>query len=157
MNLFTKQRRLPGMRTWNTTLLSLALLTAMAFSVSVRAAEPWTLESALDYALSHNPDSADRPAWDRHVLGEVATIPWGRTASYGDIARRIGAPRAARAVGGALGRNPIGLLIPCHRVIAADGTIGGYGGDAWGSSAERLAIKRDLLLREGVTVGTRDQ
>jgi O-6-methylguanine DNA methyltransferase len=102
-------------------------------------------------------DLADRPAWDRHVLGEVATIPWGRTASYGDIARRIGAPRAARAVGGALGRNPIGLLIPCHRVIAADGTIGGYGGDAWGSSAERLAIKRDLLLREGVTVGTRDQ
>ncbi len=72
------------------------------------------------------------------------------------IARRIGAPRAARAVGGALGRNPIGLLIPCHRVIAADGTIGGYGGDAWGSVQDRVAIKRDLLLREGVTVGSRD-
>ena len=102
-------------------------------------------------------DLADRPAWDRHVLGEVAAIPCGRTASYGDIARRIGAPRAARAVGGALGRNPIGLLIPCHRVIAADGTIGGYGGGAWGSHEERLRIKRDLLLREGVTVGTHDQ
>ena len=98
-------------------------------------------------------DLSDRPAWDRAVLGEVAVIPWGETASYGDIARRIGAPRAARAVGGALGRNPIGLLIPCHRVIAADGTIGGYGGDAWGSVEDRLAIKRDLLLREGVTVG----
>ena len=97
-------------------------------------------------------DLSDRPAWDRAVLGEVAAIPWGRTASYGDIARRIGAPRAARAVGGALGRNPVGLLIPCHRVIAADGTIGGYGGDAWGSIEGRLAIKRDLLLREGVTV-----
>ena len=58
---------------------------------------------------------------------------------------------AARAVGGALGRNPVSLLIPCHRVIAADGTLGGYGGDAWGGRAERLAIKRDLLLREGVT------
>ena len=94
----------------------------------------------------------DRPAWDRHVLGEVARIPCGSTASYGDIARRVGAPRAARAVGGAVGRNPIGLLIPCHRVIAADGTIGGYGGDAWGSREDRLEIKRALLAREGVEI-----
>jgi O-6-methylguanine DNA methyltransferase len=97
-------------------------------------------------------DLADRPRWDRDVLAAVAGIPWGETASYGEIARRIGAPRAARAVGGALGRNPVSLLIPCHRVIAADGTLGGYGGDAWGSRGERLAIKRDLLLREGVAV-----
>ena len=92
------------------------------------------------------------PAWDRHVLDEVAAIPFGSTASYGDIARRVGAPRAARAVGGAVGRNPIGLLIPCHRVIAADGTIGGYGGDAWGSREDRLDIKRALLRREGVEI-----
>ena len=83
------------------------------------------------------------------------TCPWGSTVSYGEIARRIGAPRAARAVGGAVGRNPIGLLIPCHRVIAADGTIGGYGGDAWGSREDRLEIKRELLAREGVTVDGR--
>jgi O-6-methylguanine DNA methyltransferase len=101
-------------------------------------------------------DLADRPAWDRGVLTAVAEIAWGRTASYGEIARQVGAPRAARAVGGAVGRNPISLLIPCHRVIAADGTIGGYGGDAWGSREDRLAMKRDLLLREGVTVGSRD-
>ena len=79
-------------------------------------------------------------------------IPWGTTASYGEIARRVGAPRAARAVGGAVGRNPVSLLIPCHRVIASDGTIGGYGGDGWGSRDERLAMKRDLLRREWVTV-----
>ena len=97
-------------------------------------------------------DLADRPAWDRHVLEAVAAIPWGRTASYGEIARRIGAPRAARAVGGAVGRNPISLLIPCHRVIAADGSIGGYGGDGWGSRGDRLEIKRDLLRREGVEI-----
>jgi methylated-DNA-[protein]-cysteine S-methyltransferase len=97
-------------------------------------------------------DLADRPVWDRRVLDAVASVPWGRTASYGDIARRIGAPRAARAVGGALGRNPIGLLIPCHRVIAADGSIGGYGGDGWGSREERLAIKRALLAREGIEI-----
>ena len=100
-------------------------------------------------------DLADRPAWDRHVLEAVAGIPWGRTASYGEIAGRVGAPRAARAVGGAVGRNPISLLVPCHRVIAADGGIGGYGSDGWGSREERLALKRALLLREGVTVEDR--
>jgi methylated-DNA-[protein]-cysteine S-methyltransferase len=97
-------------------------------------------------------DLSDRPAWDRRVLDAVAAIPWGRTASYGEIARRVGSPRAARAVGGAVGRNPVSLLIPCHRVIAADGTIGGYGGDVWGSRDDRLTIKRDLLAREGVSV-----
>jgi O-6-methylguanine DNA methyltransferase len=100
-------------------------------------------------------DLADRPAWDRRVLGVVAAIPWGRTASYGEIARRVGAPRAARAVGGALGRNPISFLIPCHRVIAADGTLGGWGGDRWGDLTHRLAMKRNLLLREGVSVASR--
>ncbi len=97
-------------------------------------------------------DLSDRPAWDQRVLLEVREVGWGRTASYGDIARRIGAPRAARAVGGALGRNPISLLVPCHRIIAADGTIGGYGADAWGSAAAALERKRALLLHEGVTV-----
>ena len=97
-------------------------------------------------------DLSDRPAWDRRVLAAVADIPWGRTASYGEIARRVGSPRAARAVGGAVGRNPISLLIPCHRVIAADGGIGGYGGDWWGSREERLAMKRSLLAREGVAM-----
>jgi O-6-methylguanine DNA methyltransferase len=97
-------------------------------------------------------DLRDRPAWDRLVLAEVQRIPLGATASYGEIARRIGRPGAARAVGGAVGRNPVTLLIPCHRVIAGDGTLGGYGGDGWGGREERLRIKRDLLLREGVTV-----
>jgi methylated-DNA-[protein]-cysteine S-methyltransferase len=101
-------------------------------------------------------DLADRPLWDRRVLAVVAAIPWGQTASYGEIARRVGAPRGARAVGGALGRNPISFLIPCHRVIAADGTLGGWGGDRWGDLKHRLAMKRTLLLREGVTVATGD-
>ena len=97
-------------------------------------------------------DLRDRPDWDRRVLAAVRDIPIGATASYGEVARSIGRRGAARAVGGAVGRNPITLLIPCHRVIAADGTLGGYGGDGWGGREERLAIKRDLLLREGVTV-----
>jgi methylated-DNA-[protein]-cysteine S-methyltransferase len=106
-------------------------------------------------AVEHVPiDLADRPAWDRRVLLEVRNVPWGHTASYGDIARRIGTPRAARAVGGALGRNPISLLIPCHRIIAGDGTIGGYGGTGWVDRDRQRSRKEALLLREGVTVRT---
>jgi len=102
-------------------------------------------------------DLEDRPGWDQRVLTAVSEIPWGRTASYGEIARRVGMPRAARAVGGAVGRNPISILIPCHRVIASDGTIGGYGSDGWGSVEDRLALKRFLLLREGITVRNTDR
>jgi O-6-methylguanine DNA methyltransferase len=95
-------------------------------------------------------DLRDRPAWDRTVLGAVAALRRGTTASYGEIARIIGRPGAARAVGGAVGRNPISLAIPCHRVIAGDGTLGGYGGGWWGSREDRLTLKRELLGREGI-------
>jgi O-6-methylguanine DNA methyltransferase len=88
--------------------------------------------------------------WDRRVLEGVRTIPRGATASYGEIARRIAKPGAARAVGGAVGRNPVGLLIPCHRVIAGDGTLGGYGGSWFGSRDELLGLKERLLELEGV-------
>jgi O-6-methylguanine DNA methyltransferase len=100
-------------------------------------------------------DLADRPVFDRRALEAVREIGWGETASYGGIARRIGAPRAARAVGGALGRNPISLLIPCHRIIAGDGTLGGYGGDGWIDRDRQLSRKEALLMREGVTVPRR--
>jgi O-6-methylguanine DNA methyltransferase len=88
--------------------------------------------------------------WDRRVLEGVRTIPRGATASYGEVARRIGSPGAARAVGGAVGRNPIGLLVPCHRVVAGDGTLGGYGGSWFGSREELLDLKERLLELEGV-------
>jgi methylated-DNA-[protein]-cysteine S-methyltransferase len=97
-------------------------------------------------------DLADRPTWDQRVLTAVAAIPWGRTESYAEIARRVGSPRATQAVGGAIGRNPILFLIPCHRVIASDGSLGGWGGDRWGDQKHRLRNKSDLLLREGVTI-----
>jgi methylated-DNA-[protein]-cysteine S-methyltransferase len=100
-------------------------------------------------------DLRDRPSFDRAVLAAVREVGWGETASYGEIARRVGAPRAARAVGGALGRNPIALVIPCHRVIAGDGTLGGYGGDGWQDRGEALERKRVLLALEGVTAGIR--
>jgi methylated-DNA-[protein]-cysteine S-methyltransferase len=86
-------------------------------------------------------------AWDRRVLEGARTIDRGAVTSYGRLARRIGAPGAARAVGAALGRNPFWLLVPCHRVIAGDGSIGGYGAEPDG-----LAIKRDLLAAEGIAL-----
>ncbi len=97
-------------------------------------------------------DIDDRPAWDRLVLAAVRAIPRGHTAGYGEVARRIGRSGAARAVGGAVGRNPVGLLVPCHRVIAGDGTLGGYGAAAWGGREAALEVKRELLALEGVLI-----
>jgi methylated-DNA-[protein]-cysteine S-methyltransferase len=78
----------------------------------------------------------------RRVLTATMQVPAGNLVSYGDIARRIGQPRGSRAVGQALGRNPIPIVIPCHRVIASGGGIGGYGGG--------IAMKKRLLRLEGV-------
>lgn len=96
--------------------------------------------------------AAVRRPFDRAVLEGVRAIPFGRATSYGRLARRIGRPGAARAVGGAVGRNPVGLLVPCHRVVAGDGSLGGYGGDPWGGREIALDIKRRLLAIEGVTL-----
>ena len=74
------------------------------------------------------------------VWRALCDIPFGATASYGEIARRIGAPAASRAVGGANHRNPIAIVVPCHRVIGADGSLTGYGGGE--------ARKRKLLELE---------
>ncbi|MGH9199114.1 MAG: methylated-DNA--[protein]-cysteine S-methyltransferase, partial [Acidimicrobiia bacterium] len=75
------------------------------------------------------------------VLEAARKIPYGRVSSYGGIANRIGAPRAARAVGGALGRNPVAIIVPCHRVLASGGNLGGYTGG--------IGIKERLLQLEG--------
>jgi len=86
-------------------------------------------------------DLAGVSPFQRRVLQAAAEVPPGRVVSYGDIARRIGQPGGSRAVGQALGANPIPIIIPCHRVVAAGGRIGGYGGG--------LRIKRKLLRLEG--------
>ena len=71
---------------------------------------------------------ADGTEFQRSVWRALRGIPYGATASYGDIAKRIRNPKAVRAVGLANGRNPISIIIPCHRVIGADGSLTGYGG-----------------------------
>ena len=70
----------------------------------------------------------DGTPFQHQVWDGLRAIPYGETVSYAELARRIGRPGASRAVGSANGRNPISIVVPCHRVIAADGTLGGYGG-----------------------------
>jgi O-6-methylguanine DNA methyltransferase len=88
-------------------------------------------------------DMDDVPEFHRRVYEAARTIPPGETLSYGDIARRVGAPRAARAVGQALGRNPFPIVVPCHRVLAAGGRIGGF------SAQGGVTTKRRMLAIEG--------
>jgi methylated-DNA-[protein]-cysteine S-methyltransferase len=79
------------------------------------------------------------------VWGELRKIPYGQTISYGELARRIGNPKASRAVGSANGANQIPIVIPCHRVIASGGKLGGFGGG--------LPVKEALLALEGARAG----
>lgn len=88
------------------------------------------------------PMELDGTHFQREVWTELTRIPYGETISYGELARRVGRPSAPRAVGQANGRNPIPVIVPCHRVLASNG-IGGYGGG--------LTVKRQLLAVEGVT------
>ena len=74
------------------------------------------------------PLAAEGTPFQRKVWKALCTIPFAATVSYGEIARKVGKPQASRAVGGANNRNPIGIIVPCHRVIGADGSLTGYGG-----------------------------
>ncbi|HEX9183933.1 MAG TPA: methylated-DNA--[protein]-cysteine S-methyltransferase [Burkholderiales bacterium] len=93
-----------------------------------------------DASLAKIPLDVRGTVFQRKVWEQLRRIPAGETRSYGQIARAIGAPRAVRAVGSACGANPVALVIPCHRALRADGSLGGY---AWG-----LARKRKLLRLE---------
>lgn len=84
--------------------------------------------------------------FQRRVLEETRKVPRGQVSTYAEIARRIGNPKAVRAVGQALKRNPVPIVVPCHRVIASDGSLGGYGGEM------RSKRKVQLLKLEGVAV-----
>jgi len=88
-------------------------------------------------------DMDEVPVFHRRVYDAARAIPQGMTLSYGEIATRVGAPGAARAVGQALGRNPFPIVVPCHRVLAAGGKIGGF------SAQGGIATKRRMLAIEG--------
>ncbi len=85
----------------------------------------------------------DGTEFQRRVWSELLNIPFGQTISYGELARRVGNPAAARAVGLANGRNPISIVVPCHRVIGSSGRLVGYGG-----GLDRKKFLLDLERRE---------
>ena len=95
-----------------------------------------------DFDLPLAPEGSD---FQREVWSALRNIPYGTTISYGELARRVGRPAAARAVGAANGRNPIPIVIPCHRVIGKDGSLTGFGGG--------LQLKERLLELESPLLG----
>ena len=95
-------------------------------------------------ALDEQPVHPHGTEFQRRVWQALRAIPAGETRGYGELAASIGAPKSSRAVGAANGSNPVSLFVPCHRVIAANGTLHGYGGG--------LDRKRWLLVHEGVAV-----
>ena len=100
-------------------------------------------------------DLSGSTEFERKVFAALAKVRRGGVISYGELAAAAGSPRAARAVGSALGKNPIPILLPCHRVVASNG-IGGYGGSAargWRPAGQDpIAFKRALLASEGVQI-----
>ena len=113
--------------------------------------DPQPLASAVDCLnryFAGEPENFDHPLdlrgslFQMQVWSALRRIPVGKVATYGDIAAQIGRPRSARAVGQACGSNPIVLFVPCHRVVAANGGLGGFGSG--------LGIKKALLRHEGV-------
>ena len=104
-----------------------------------RALERYFAGKRLDFQLTV--DLGDLGDFHRRVLGETAKIPAGRVATYTQVAARAGSPRASRAAGNALHNNPVAIVVPCHRVLRSDGSLGGYGGG--------LPIKEWLLRHEG--------
>lgn len=109
---------------------------------------PQALREAVDAYFAGDPDALDGLVWktngtafQRRVWSALCTIPRGETLSYKGLAERIGSPAAVRAVGLANGANPVAVVVPCHRVIGADGSLTGYGGG--------LPRKAWLLAHEG--------
>jgi len=126
------------------------------FEGAVEAAPPAAIQDAIDRMVASLRGEADDladvpldldalPNFHRKVFEVVRTIPAGETLSYGEVAAAAGSPGAARAVGQALGRNPYPIVIPCHRVLAAGGRIGGF------TATGGVTVKERMLAAEGVT------
>jgi len=133
---FIRQKHFPGRQGWTRNPDHRHLRRAKAQLEEYFAGRRKAFELALD------PHGTD---YQKAIWRAIATVGFGRTISYGELARKAGYPGAARAAGAATGRNPIGIIVPCHRIVGADGSLTGYAGG--------LAKKRALLALEGVLTG----
>ena len=143
--------RLPGQQTIRPNPRDLrSEATTLHFGYSVARMSSYTIEleeyfagtrRQFSFPLDHRGTPFQLKCWQA-----LLAIPYGKTRTYADIARAVGRPQGFRAVGMANNRNPIAIVVPCHRVIASDGTLCGYGGG--------LDVKRKLLQLEGALSGT---
>ncbi len=130
----------------------ISTLQPVAASPIVRAWHDMTVEALNAALLGHAPkalpplDLASGTAFQQSVWAALRSIDCGQTLSYAQVAERIGRPKAVRAVGGACGANPIPVLVPCHRVLAANQRLGGFSGG--------LDWKRKLLARESIKLAS---
>ncbi len=129
---------LPGHASSESNLPNSLLMEATRQMLQYFAGKRMNFDLPLDWNSIHG--------FQRDVLTVTADIPFGHVLTYRQIAEKLGRPTASRAVGGALGRNPIPILIPCHRVVAADGSLCGY------SAADGIKTKAWLLSLEEHTV-----
>ncbi len=113
-----------------------------AFEGAVRQLREYFAGERTSFELELAPEGTD---FQKRVWKALEDIPYGETRSYGQLAAAIGSPGAARAVGLANGRNPIGIVVPCHRVIGADGSLTGYGG---GLDRKQVLLELERSLRE---------
>jgi methylated-DNA-[protein]-cysteine S-methyltransferase len=111
-----------------------------AVSKAVKQLEEYFAGERTEFDL---PLDLEGTAFQKEVWSTLGEIPYGKTISYAELASMVGRPTAYRAVGQANGANPIPIILPCHRVLASGGRIGGYGGG--------LDMKRQLLALEGIT------
>ncbi len=116
-----------------------AILKSDELDAARRALDRYFAGKRLDFDLAV--DLGDLGSFHRRVLDATAKIPAGRVATYTQVATRAGSPHASRAAGNALHNNPVAIVVPCHRVLRTDGSLGGYGGG--------LPIKEWLLRHEG--------
>jgi len=123
---------------------------ARTYGVRVLRAPLDDVRRELDEYFEGRRESFDLPLdlrvapFHAQVLAELARVPYGRTTTYGTLAATVGRPRAARAVGTVMHNNPIPIVLPCHRVVGANGSLTGYGGG--------LHVKKALLELEGATL-----
>jgi methylated-DNA-[protein]-cysteine S-methyltransferase len=115
------------------------------FSKAIEQLDEYFDGSRTEFGLELHLEGTD---FQLRVWESLRRIPYGETVSYGELAEEIGAPGAARAVGSANGRNPVGIVIPCHRVIAAGGALGGYGGGL-DMKSYLLDLESSVISRRG--------
>jgi methylated-DNA-[protein]-cysteine S-methyltransferase len=118
-------------------------------SAAARQLDEYFAGSRRTFSLAFELEGTD---FQRRVWLALADIPYGETVSYGELARSVGHPNAYRAVGSANGANPLAIILPCHRVVASDGSLGGYGGGLPTKQA-LLDLERAVAAGKGRTRG----